>query len=267
MQFRDAAEGGNQLCRWFTHQGSEAPKPLWVSMSHRTNTNTNTHSSRQMLQIRSSCVLICTHIRRERSDKPRGPDRPQTIKHRRLSSTDDSQYVSVQSSPRILLSPPWCACPGNDWVSAQRSKENEQTKLPVIECLLCLPWAQCKSLFAMFDCWDLYFKVANRGNKQLNDSVKSWKMMVIMMFLGLLEGSASAGVPVMNWAVHQASHIWWTDRFIKALSNTFWPVDLASVCTGNDVSQQQTPAASNKKLELFVAPCWHHSSFESFCKK
>lgn len=97
----------------------------------------------------------------------------------------------------------------------------------------------------------------NKGNKQLNVSVKSWMMMVILKGFSL------------GWCFHSDELI--SDELIT-LSNH-------SSVTHFDLSiwhpsVQEMTSANNKcllhqikKLELFVAPCWHHSSFWEFLQK
>lgn len=125
MYFSGAA-GVNELCGCLAHQGSDQCFPQMSHCdSHTDLTNTNTlHVCRQMLQMRSSCLLISAHIRREGKKQPLRT-RPQTIARRHISSPDDSPYFSTQGwYPRLSLSPTWAACPGNNLVSAQHSRQN-----------------------------------------------------------------------------------------------------------------------------------------------
>lgn len=119
----------DELCRCYAHQGSDQcwPRPWWVTVTHVCEIlQTQTlHVCRQMLQIRSSCLLITLTSDERGKNNPWGPDRPQTITHRHISSPDDSPYFSTKSwYPRLPLSPTWAACPGNNLESAQHSKQN-----------------------------------------------------------------------------------------------------------------------------------------------
>lgn len=126
-------DAGWRCCRSWVSAGQVAytsgvrcPLPSQSMVSHGDSSSKHKHehtpADRCCRLDPAVCSSALTSDKRE-AIKPRGPDRPQTIKHRRLSSTDDSQYFSVQGSPCSLLSPPWFACPGNDfWVSLSWDK-------------------------------------------------------------------------------------------------------------------------------------------------
>lgn len=119
INFWDAAEGVDELCRWLAQQGSD-PCVLRPWLTHRSYKHKHTHSV-----FADRCCRLDPAVCSSPLAGP-GPDRPQTITHRRISSTDDSLYISAKCwYPHLSLSPTWAACSGRNLVSAQHSKQNQ----------------------------------------------------------------------------------------------------------------------------------------------